>query len=68
MLDNLIDSSNDGSDTDAPVKARQTHVSSNNIPCPEKKEKVLDWEGNLLRNWSQGHQQCHDTPSSSFDT
>lgn len=50
MFDNLVDSSYNGSDIKAPVKAKRTHVSSNNIPGLQKSERGLDGEKNLLKN------------------
>lgn len=68
MLNDLIDSSNDGSDTKVLAEARRIHLLNNNIPDPRERERDLDGERDLLRNWSQGHQQRHDTFPSSFST
>ena len=60
-LNNLINSLDDGSNIEAPAKSRQIYMSSNNIPGPGERKKSLNKEKNLLKNRSQGHQQCHNT-------
>ena len=66
-LDSFVDSSDDGSNIEAPANSREIHMSSNNIPGPGEKEKGLNEERDLLKNWSQRHQQQYHTFLFSFD-
>lgn len=52
ILNNLISNLNDCSDTDAPAKLRQIHLSNNDIPGSRMREKGLDKERNFLKNQS----------------
>lgn len=66
ILDNLVDSLNDGSNTNALVEAKQIYTLTNDILGHEKREKYLNGEKDFLKNRLQEYQQCHDILSSSF--
>lgn len=50
MLDDLIDNSDDGSNTKAPAKSRQIYMSSNNISGLGERKRSLNKERDFLRN------------------
>lgn len=68
MLDDLIENSNNDSDTKIPAKSRQIYGPSNDLPSLEKEKKSFNGKKNLLRNQLQGYQQGHNTLSSSLGT
>lgn len=56
MIDNFIDSLDDSSNIKILTKSKQIHMSSNNMPGPEKKKKNLDEKKHILKNRSQEYQ------------
>lgn len=67
ILNNLIDSSDDGFNTQALAELMQIHILSDNIPSLGEREKGLNEKRDLLKNWLQAHQPYYETLSSSFD-
>lgn len=63
MLNNLIDSLDDNSNTELLAMSRQINMLSNNIFEPKNSTSGLKKKRNLLRNGSQEHQKRHDTLS-----
>lgn len=53
-FDNLINSSNKGSDTEAPAEARWIYILNNHIPGSREKEKGLEGERQLLKTGQKG--------------
>lgn len=66
MLNNLVNSLNDASDSEAQVEAKWIHVSSNKILGFREKEKSLDKEKDFLKNRLQRYQQSHNAITLSF--
>ncbi len=63
-LDDLVDSSNDSSDTEPSAILRQVDVSSDDIPGPGDSASGLEEGRDISKNGSQRHHQRHVTPSS----
>lgn len=76
MLDALIDSSDDSSDTDSSAILKQVDVSNNGIPGPKDSTSSLKEERDISKNKSQKYYQCHvilffplgDDPQKRIDT
>lgn len=62
-LDDLVDSSDDSSDTEPSAILRQVDMLSDGIPGPGDSASGLEEKRDISKNGSQRHHQRHVTPS-----